>query len=72
MSDLVTAPNMLDGDRFYAELLEAHQGLTPEQTHALNARLVLVLANHVGDAVALTQALAAARPAGPPTGGGDR
>ncbi len=43
------------------QLLDAHQGLSAEQSHALNARLVLVLANQVGRQDLLLQALAAAR-----------
>jgi hypothetical protein len=61
MSDLVTKPNIADPDGFYASLLSAHKGLTEAESQALNARLVLVLANHVGDRAVLTQALALAR-----------
>lgn len=61
MMPLVTTPNIPDPDGFYAELLAAHQGLTEAQSHALNARLVLVLANHAGDREVLRQALALAR-----------
>jgi hypothetical protein len=49
------------GDEFYAALMAAHEGLSFEQSAALNARLVLVLANLVGDPESLEQALAAAR-----------
>lgn len=45
---LVTKPNIMDADGFYAKLLASHRGLTDAQSHALNARLVLILANHVG------------------------
>ena len=38
------------GDRWYAALLDAHDGLSDDESHALNARLVLALANEVGDA----------------------
>jgi len=48
-------------DDFYAALLDAHNGLSPERSHALNARLVLLLANQVGRHDLLTAALAAAR-----------
>jgi hypothetical protein len=58
---LVTRPNIPDPDGFYAELLAAHEGLSPERSAALNARLVLILANHVGDRDVLRAALAAAR-----------
>lgn len=58
---LVTKPNMADADGFYAKLLASHRGLTEAQSHALNARLVLILANHVGDGATLDAALALAR-----------
>lgn len=38
-----------DGDAFYNALMDAHEGLSTAESHALNARLVLVLANHIGD-----------------------
>jgi hypothetical protein len=63
MANLNTAPNIPDTDGFYAELLAAHEGFDLEQTHAMNARLVLLLANHIGDREVLRQALAAARKA---------
>ena len=49
------------GDDFYEVLIEAHNGLTDEQSEALNARLVLLLANHIGDLRVLREALAAAK-----------
>ncbi len=49
------------GDDFYEALIEAHNGLTDEQSEALNARLILVLANHIGDLRVLGEALALAR-----------
>lgn len=61
MTQLTTKPNIADPDGFYAALLAAHKGLTEAQSHALNARLVLVLANHVGDRAVLDAALALAR-----------
>lgn len=57
---LATARNIDDQDGFYAELLEAHRGLGDSESHALNARLVLILANHVGDRAVLSEALALA------------
>ncbi|WP_299355120.1 DUF2783 domain-containing protein [uncultured Shimia sp.] len=60
MSDLTLAPNIAGADDFYAELLATHEGLSKSDSDALNARLVLVLANHIGDRAILTQALAAA------------
>lgn len=58
---LVTRPNIADADGFYAALLAAHEGLSEEQSRALDARLVLILANHVGDRAALDEALRLAR-----------
>ena len=49
------------GDDFYEALIDAHNGLTDEQSEALNARLILVLANHIGDLRVLREALAAAK-----------
>ena len=50
-----------DGDDFYAALMAAHEGLTPEESARLNARLVLILANLIGDLEVLKEALAAAK-----------
>ena len=60
MPDLLDTPNIADPDGFYQQLLDAHDGLTTEQSHALNARLVLILCNHIGDRGTLTEALQAA------------
>ncbi len=60
--DLITTPNLDAPDDFYEALIEAHQGLTSDESHALNARLVLVLANHVGSTAVLRQAFEAAAP----------
>ncbi|MEZ5725238.1 MAG: DUF2783 domain-containing protein [Paracoccaceae bacterium] len=54
-------PNLTSPDDAYALLLEAHEGLTKAQSDALNARLILVLVNHLGDMDVLREALAAAR-----------
>lgn len=64
MSKLNTAPNIDAPDDFYAALIGTHEGLSDEESAALNARLVLVLANHIGDTGVLTQALAVAAKAG--------
>ncbi|PRY92872.1 uncharacterized protein DUF2783 [Hasllibacter halocynthiae] len=58
---LIREPNIADPDGFYAALLRAHEGLTGEESRALDARLVLILANHVGEREALEEALALAR-----------
>lgn len=54
-------PNIDDQDGFYEELLGAHAGLSKEQSDALNARLILILANHIGDRTILREALVAAK-----------
>ncbi|MGY3439914.1 DUF2783 domain-containing protein [Marinovum sp. KMM 9879] len=54
---LNTAPNIPDGAGFYAELISAHDGLSEAESHAFNARLILLLANHIGDRDTLTDAL---------------
>jgi len=61
MSRIETAPNIHAPDDFYQALIEAHRGLTDEQSMALNARLVLLLANHIGDLDVLREALRLAR-----------
>ena len=61
MSETLTlAPNLEQADDFYADLLAAHEGLSKAESDAFNARLVLVLANHIGSRAILTEALAAA------------
>ena len=53
--------NLQDADGFYEQLLDAHQGLTEEQSALLNARLILLLANQVGDAKVLKECVEAAK-----------
>ena len=55
--------NFEDADAFYENLLDAHQGLSREQSESLNARLVLVLANQVGNMQALLACLKVAQEA---------
>lgn len=62
---LITSPNLSAPDDFYEALIETHQGLSSAESHALNARLVLLLANHIGALDVLRQALVAARDSGP-------
>lgn len=50
-------PNLQECDDFYEALLAAHKGLGPDEVRAFHARLILVLANHVGDIAALREAL---------------
>ena len=58
-------PNLTDPDGVYQMLTEAHRDLTAEASAALNARLVLILVNHIGDAAIIREALAAASKIGP-------
>lgn len=51
------------GDDFYEALIEAHNGLTDDESLAVNARLVLLLANQCGDQATLLACIAAAREA---------
>lgn len=55
-----TESNFDDADLFYERLMDAHQGLSREQSEALNARLVLILANELGGHERLVACLAAA------------
>ncbi|MCY4590959.1 MAG: DUF2783 domain-containing protein [Alphaproteobacteria bacterium] len=61
MSDLIRASRIDDPDRWYEMLIEAHEGLSDEDGRRLNARLVLILANQVGDIAVLEDSLALAR-----------
>ena len=61
MTSLNLRPNLERADDFYACLLEAHEGLSEAETHAMNARLILILANHIGSEDVLSEALAAAK-----------
>jgi Protein of unknown function (DUF2783) len=53
--------NIASPDDFYQELIDLHRDLTDEQSALVNAKLILLLANHVGDMQVLRAALAAAR-----------
>ena len=57
---LTLTPNITDGDGFYDELLLAHEGLSKDESDAFNARLILILCNHIGDRDVLSDALRAA------------
>lgn len=49
------------GDDFYEALIETHRDLTDDQSSLVNAKLILLLANHVGDITVLREAMKAAR-----------
>jgi phosphoribosyl 1,2-cyclic phosphodiesterase len=54
-------PNVADPDAFYELLVDTHQDLRDEQSRMLNAQLVLLLSNHIGDLEVLREAFAIAR-----------
>jgi hypothetical protein len=58
---LIESPNIPDPDGFYARLIQTHDGLSVEESAALNARLILILANQIGDREVLDAALEMAR-----------
>ena len=70
MAELRNESRFADPDAAYNALVDAHRGLDPQESAALNARLVLLLANHIGDIEVLAQAIAAARQAGSRSGDG--
>lgn len=57
-------PNLTRPDEIYAALIAAHDGLSDEESAALNARLILILMNHIGDESILAEALRRARDPG--------
>ena len=61
MATLNTEPNLAAPDDFYEQLIASHRGLSDEESALLNAKLVLLLANHIGDGGVLAEALTAAR-----------
>jgi hypothetical protein len=60
-SQLLLTPNIADPDDFYDELLQAHGELSKEQSDDFNARLILLLCNHIGDRHIIREALQAAQ-----------
>ncbi len=60
---LITEPHLEAPDPFYEALIDSHKDLAEAESHALNARLVLLLANHIGRHDVLLEALQAARAA---------
>jgi len=66
---LHTSPRIEDPDDFYARLIALHGGLSPEQSQKLNSKLILLMANHIGDRAVLDDLLDAASSNGPSTVG---
>ena len=65
-SKLLLEPRIEDPDGFYSSLIEMHRDLSPDQSQVVNAKLILLLANHIGDRQVLDEAitLAGSAPAG--------
>lgn len=61
MSRLITTPNLEGVDELYARLIGMHEGLTAEENLRANARLILILANHIGDRQLVEEAVDLAR-----------
>ncbi len=50
-------PNIARPDDFYEKLIDMQRGLSDDEVQLVNARLILVLANHIGDMDVLEQAM---------------
>jgi hypothetical protein len=61
MAELNTDLNLISPDDFYEMLVELHRDLSEEQSELVNARLILLLANHIGDMQVLREAVRVAR-----------
>lgn len=61
MTALNTEPNLRDFDALYEALIDSHRDLSTAQSHEMNAKLVLMLANHIGDIDVLREAMKRAR-----------
>ena len=60
MSRLITTPNLADADAVYQQLIALHEGRSEADSARVNARLILALVNHIGDAEAVGEAFALA------------
>jgi len=63
MTALKTESSFANPDAAYEALVEAHRGISEAQSAALNARLVLILSNHIGDLGVLKEAISLAKKA---------
>ncbi len=61
---LTLKPNVTAPDDIYEAIIAMHEGLTEDESTKVNARLIVILANHIGDAEVIRQAANAARGAG--------
>jgi hypothetical protein len=62
---LITEPRLADPDGLYATLIAAYRDLDEGASQRFNAKLILLLANHIGDADVVDEAIAVARDAAP-------
>jgi hypothetical protein len=60
-SHFTTEPNLSHPDDFYEALIDMHRDLTTQQSQLVNAKLILLLANQIGDLNVLREALRVAR-----------
>ncbi len=70
MAELSLTSNFANPDEAYVALVDAHRGLAPDESASLNAKLVLILANHIGDVAVLRAAIELAKRAR--SGSGER
>lgn len=61
MAKLKTDPRIADPDGLYEAIIDAHRDLREAEGQKLDAKLILLLANHIGDAEVVREALAVAR-----------
>jgi hypothetical protein len=61
MAHLNTEPNLAAPDDFYERVIAMHRDLDERQSALVNAKLIMLLANHIGDAEVLEEAMTAAR-----------
>ncbi len=64
MAKLIIDANLAGQDQAYGEIIDAHRGLSDADSMELNARLILILVNHIGDREVLSQALELAKSVG--------
>ena len=62
---LRTEPQINDPDDFYARLIDLHEGLSPDESNILNCKLILLMANHIGDREVLFEVLDVAQKSRP-------
>lgn len=60
-NQLITEPNLQHADDFYQALIDMHHGLNEEESQTVNAKLILLLSNHIGDLNILRHAMEIAK-----------